>query len=51
MNAGQIPVFGLICPRLWMEQAKKLEIYEKNMKRNISKIVKNGIFLRELSQN
>ena len=36
MNAGQVPVFELICPRFWMEQAKKLEIYKKQYeKQNI----------------
>ena len=51
MNAGQVPVFELICPRFWMEQAKKLEIYEKKYEKIISKIVKNGNLLRFLSQN
>ena len=45
MNAGQVIVFELICPRFWLEQAKKLEIYEKNMKKKYQKLSKMGIFL------
>ena len=41
MNADQVLIFELICPRFWMEQAKNWRFIRKK-----SKIVKNGSFFR-----